>query len=140
MLERVVDEIEADQPEQARVPETSRPGAILQAMPDAALGGELLERGRRLGDETGEIQPLADDRCLPTRLLPGEGEQTLHDPLQAVDLLQVPAQQRLILLDRARAAQRDFEAGAQDGERIADLVRGVGGEAAHRLARSPPAG
>ena len=111
VLERVVDEIEADQPQEALVAEHLEAGFDPAGDADTAFGCHLFERGGRLGHQMREVEPLADDRRFPAGLLPGESEQALDHALQAVDLLQVLAQQRLILLGRARAAQRDLEAG-----------------------------
>ena len=90
--------------------------------------GSVREAQRGVGQELSRRDDLSPHW---QRSLVGAGdeEQIVREPGQTLRLVGGGAQRPLELLARARAAQREVELGAEQGERRPELVTCVGDEA-----------
>lgn len=136
VFEGVVQQVEHGEAQQGRVAVHLEPRTGLGFDPNPPLGGIGGEEAGRGAHQLPQVERRAGGENLlprPAAVTAGEQEDPLDHGVQAADLLQVLAQQGLILGGGALAAQGDLDPRAQHAQGVADLVRGVGREAAHAV-------
>jgi hypothetical protein len=134
VLDRVVHEVLDELAKSRAIAVGNRLAAArcLTCARDAALGrgrGEAVANVAREGVE-GHGLDLQQQAAGPVGAR--EVEEPRGEAREVLDLLENARQRRPVLLRRALAAERDLDLGAQRGERRAELVRGVRGEATRR--------
>src|SRR5262245_47291881 len=125
-LESVVDHVREHEPRRGRRDPDDEVARRVRRYHDVAPARLCAEAPDRPVEHRHEWDGLANGLAL-TRVEPGEDQQLLGQPREALDLAETGAQRLVVLLARSRPAQRDLELGAQPGERRAQLVRRVGG-------------
>ena len=132
MIDGIVDEVAREPVEQHRVARhLSRTEVERYAQPELGdVGGACVERAPH---RAGEVRRLV---ALDGPLGPRKHEQAVDQPLGALDGTAHDLGGGLELLpSRVRIVEGDVDLGADDGERRAQLVRGVGDELPLRLER-----
>ena len=134
VLDGVLDEVEDDAEEQrgrCRAPVRGR-----RSSRDGRRRGRRAPRAPGAASPTtrGQVDGLGG-RWIGARVGAGQEQQVLDQARQAIDLLEAALERAPVRRAGGRGGQRDLQLAAQDRERRAQLVRGVGAELPRRRER-----